>query len=78
MLDIISQGESQVTLMLSTMLFEGFEELSLLRLEKEVGGGIYFLKNYNGKEINLEMWLCDVTKFVFKGFMPQKIYFKKI
>lgn len=31
------------------------------------------LESYKGIQINLEMWLCDVTKFVFGDF-PKSIY----
>jgi hypothetical protein len=47
----------------------------MLRLATELGNGAFYkLENYKGIEIGLEMWLCDVTKFVF-GKFPKIIYF---
>jgi hypothetical protein len=37
------------------------------------GGAYYLMKEYNGIEYNLKLWLCDVTLFVFNEF-PEKIY----
>ena len=47
-------------------LLEGFE----------LGEGAwYFLNEYQGVSYSMEMWLCDVTKYVFGDF-PNRIYFK--
>jgi hypothetical protein len=35
------------------------------------------MEKYQGIDFDLEMWLCDVTKFVFDEF-PTKIYFVKL
>jgi hypothetical protein len=79
-LDILSQGEEVVHVTLSTTPFEGCEILHYQyqgRLEgPEYGEGAwYFLNEYIGMSMTLEVWLCDVTKFVFGDF-PIKIYFK--
>jgi hypothetical protein len=79
-LDILSQGEDIVFVTLSDVEFDGCEVLQFLRLGSlegfELGeGGWYFLNQYQGIDYCLEMWLCDVTKFVF-GDLPNKIYFK--
>jgi hypothetical protein len=79
-LDILSRGEDLVYV---TMSKEPFEDCEILhyhcegRLEgPEYGEGAwYFLQEYKGVDYGLEMWLCDVTKFVF-GEFPNKIYFK--
>jgi hypothetical protein len=43
----------------------------------EIGEGSWYrLNNYIGIEYELDMWLCDVTKFVF-GYFPEIIYFKR-
>jgi len=69
MLDILSQGENQVRLTLSTEPFEGYKiELEFDREDSE--GGWYNLKS---DLFNFEVWLCHVTKFVF-GELPQNIY----
>ena len=37
-------------------------------------GSWYKLNTYMGIDYSLDMWLCDVTKFVFGDF-PEVIYF---
>ena len=79
-LDILSQGENEVFVTLSTEPFQNCEELSFLHLGAiegpEIGTGAWYILNqYMGIDFNLKMWLCDVTKFVFGDF-PKKIYFK--
>ena len=74
MLDIISQGENDIKVLLSTEDFDGSNKLELLRDAPEIGeGSWYLMKTYKGIEYNLELWLCDVTIFVFGGF-PKNIY----
>jgi hypothetical protein len=36
-------------------------------------GAQYYLEEYIGLTINLRVWLCDVTKFVFGDF-PKDIW----
>lgn len=75
MLDIISQGEDEVSLFLSLEQFDGSYVLEHKRDAEELGNGAYYVLNeYQGISFELEMWLCDVTKFVF-GYFPKMIYF---
>lgn len=78
MLDIIAQGDDTVTLYLSTEPFNGANVLTWLSDgipgDATVGGGMYRLHQYKGIVFDLDMWLCDVTRFVF-GDMPKLIYF---
>ena len=79
-LDLLSQGENDVYVTLSTEPFDDCEVLLFEhygRLEAwELGEGAwYVLSTYKGQHYDLKMWLCDVTKFVF-GNLPDKIYFK--
>ena len=78
MLEYMSEGEGEVWLYLSdTIQDETWDELELTGLATDLGNGAYYeLKEYNGIRINLKMWLCDVTKFVFGDF-PKIIYIKK-
>lgn len=71
MLDIISQGEDIVTLLISKKPFDSYNYLLTLR-EELYEGGMYELSSIN---FNFEVWLCHVTKFIF-GEFPNKIYFK--
>jgi hypothetical protein len=77
MLDIIAQGKDSVTVTLDTRPFKGADLVQLLqRCDPAVGGGDYFMKTFNGQEVNRQMWLCSVTTFVF-GDIPEKIYVRK-
>ena len=40
-------------------------------------GANYRLNELEGEEIDLKVWLCNVTKHVF-GHFPKKIYFSKV
>lgn len=76
-LDLISNHDKKVKLTLADSSFKDAEVLTLLHIREENlgGGGDYFLENYDSKKVNLKLWLCEVTSFVFEG-IPQKIYFK--
>ena len=79
-LEILSQGESESYVTLSDKEFDGAERLELTNLGRiegiELGSGAWYsLKEYMGIPYDMEMWLCDVTKFVFGDF-PKVIYFK--
>lgn len=77
-LELVSNHSKEVQLLLSDQNFANAEVLTLLRVKEENlgGGGIYYLERYQDKEIELKIWLCEVTRFIFKE-LPQKIYFLK-
>lgn len=77
-LDLLSITGEKVKLILSDKKFEDAEFLSLLRIREENlgGGGIYYLERYQGEKVDLKLWLCEVTRFVFAA-IPQRIYFSK-
>jgi hypothetical protein len=78
MLDIMANGNAEVSIVLDTKPFDGADELTLLELcDPEIGGGFYLMHTYKGKEIMHRMWLCGVALFVF-GFMPEKIFIKQV
>jgi hypothetical protein len=79
-LDILSQGDDVIHVTMSQTPFDGCESIKFLRLGSlegfELGeGGWYFLNEYQGVSYCLELWLCDVTKFVF-GELPAQIFFR--
>ena len=81
-LDVLSESEQTVNVILSTVPFEGSDVLELQRLGDveswELGEGAWYkLLEYKGIDYELTMWLCDVTKFVFDEF-PKNIYFCKV
>ena len=75
-LEILSQGEQTVNVVLSTVPFDGSDVLEIQREDEIIGGGWYRLLEYMNIPYKLEMWLCEVTRFVF-GELPKKIYFCK-
>jgi hypothetical protein len=77
MLDMMAEGESRILIQFSNENFENAEVLIKLRDDLDIGGAHYLLQTYMGIEFSLELWLCDVTKFMF-GTMPNKIYLKRI
>jgi len=76
-LDIISGGNIEVSLILDRNPFSGSDMLTLTeRCDPIVGGGYYNLKDFEGKEFNKTMWLCVVTEYVF-GDLPEQIFIKR-
>jgi len=74
MLEYMAEGEQQVWIILSEDEFENSDKLYFIRLATEIDDGAFYkLEKYKGVEIGLEMWLCDVTKFVFGDF-PKIIF----
>lgn len=78
MLNFMSEGEGKVRIIFSTTPQINFDTLELKNETPDVGGGYYHMSTYNGININQDMWLCDVTKFVFGGTLPQTIYLKRV
>ena len=78
MLDIVSNYTNECFLKMSDKPFDGAEILALTyaRTNDQGGGGDYILNEYNRETVNHMMWLCEVTKHVFKG-LPAFIYFMK-
>lgn len=79
MLDYMAEGKDEVELFVSEEAFEGGDLLQFIKPATELGNGsYYFLDKFRGIDIKLEMWLCDVTKFVFGGYFPDEIYIAAI
>ena len=78
MLNLMSDGKDKVTLALNTEPFENAELLELLSTcQPFLEGGYYLMREHDGKQINYEMWICDVTRLAF-GDTPEKVYVRKI
>lgn len=78
MLDIIGAGLPEVFMAIDQVPFEGADKLILTeKCDANIGGGYYLLYEYNGEKIEREMWLCNVTEYVF-GNLPEAIYIKKL
>ncbi len=78
MLHVIAGDDAEVTLLMDTQPFAGADELVLTELcDPILGGGYYHLKSFEGKEVAQDMWLCEVTRFVFND-IPPKIFVKRL
>jgi len=78
MLDIVAGREASVTIQMDEQPFDGADELVLTQLcDPVMGGGYYLMKEFEGRNVSQNMWLCGVTEFVF-GSMPEQIYVKRV
>lgn len=78
MLDLMAGKTGDVTLQMDAQSFDGADELVLTeRCDPILGGGYYRLQSFEGKEVVQDMWLCDVTRFVF-GELPARIFVKRV
>lgn len=71
-LDFISKGKDNIVLQIDTKPLAN-------RLDKyhdDDYGATYMAHEYNDRDYNQQMWLCNVTKFLFGDF-PQVIYYQK-
>lgn len=76
MLDIISNNGTEVLTTISESKFEGASKLEYQKLAEDIGEGAYYLiESYNENKIDLSVFLCNVTLFVF-GHFPKEIFIK--
>jgi len=74
MLDVVSAEAEECFLEMGNEPFAGADTLRLLADRgKTKGGGDYIMDTFKGEPIQLNMWLCEVTRSVFYG-LPQIIY----
>ena len=77
MLDLMVGDAGLVTLHISTHPFAGADVVELIeKCDPYIGGGNYIMRAYEGNKVNRQMWLCQVTAFVF-GDIPEKIFVKR-
>jgi len=72
LLDILSKGGSSIELLISHEL----GDLSLSISNRDCYSGAYYEVTGEvtpGVNIDMEIWLCDVTKFIF-GYFPKKLF----
>jgi hypothetical protein len=73
MLDILAQGETLIQVKITETNFPDSKfTLTYLRDGGEESGAYYRFDKY---DISFEIWLCNVTEFVFGSF-PKKLYCK--
>jgi hypothetical protein len=77
MLDMMAGNEDVVFLCISKEPFAGADVLTLIeKCDPYIGGGYYFMKNYQEQEVDRTMWLCQVTAFAL-GDIPEQIFVRK-
>ena len=77
MLEIMSEGEPEVIVRMLNERFDGADILILKeKCELPKAGGMYLMEQFEGKKIDLILWLCKVTEFVF-GELPPQIFVKR-
>jgi hypothetical protein len=76
MLDILAVGKSELIIQFSNQNFENAQVLRKFRDDSDIGGAHYTWTPPPTRRL-LQLWLCDVTKFLF-GSMPEEIYFKVV
>lgn len=71
LLDKLADKKDSVTLIVSENepIESGFEKLKKLMNTPIVGGATYISKYF-------PIWLCDVTRFIYDGRMPNNLYYK--
>lgn len=82
LLDLMANGRNEVLITFSETDFENAECLEPdhlairnLILDSDSGAN-YILNSYDGIDMDLKVWLCNVTEFVF-GYFPERIFFSK-
>jgi hypothetical protein len=74
MLDTVSEQGNECFIDMSDEPFEGADAVKLIEnLQQSIGGGNYLMETFKGETVNQEMWLCEVTEYVFAG-LPERIY----
>lgn len=76
LLDLIANGRNDVHIYFTEKEIKGADVL-IFKRKTWFNGATYKIKSFEGQEINLKVWLCNVTKFVLGGF-PKKIYISKV
>lgn len=74
MLDKVSEYTNECFIDMSDAPFDGADTIKLIEnLQQSIGGGNYLMETFRGTAVNQEMWLCEVTEYVFGG-LPELIY----
>jgi len=77
MLNLYSSGGTEVYLTISRKQFKGSDRLVTWDIEDMLGSGqMYMMETFNSKPLNMILWLCDVTMFMFENSFPDELYIK--
>lgn len=75
-LDIISKFTNNVTLCVSLKEKQNYYKINLIKVCEDEGA-YYFINNFENIILDMEIWLCNVTKFIF-GYFPEYFYIFKM
>jgi len=73
LLDMLSLGTNDIIVYLDDKPFDGASVL--IKKDEDREGAYYHVDSINSKTYNMDIWLCEVTLFVFNS-LPDKIYVK--
>lgn len=76
LLDLIAKGRPEVYLHYSENEIKNADVLTFVK-KCWFNGADYILNDLEGNNVDLKVWLCNVTKHVMGDF-PKKIYFKEV
>jgi hypothetical protein len=71
-LEIMAEGDREIFIRISDESFPG--SYGMFQTKPGESGMYYFIPKYMGIDYSMNIWLCEVTRFVF-GYFPEKIYF---
>jgi hypothetical protein len=77
LLDLIAKGRGEVYLHFSEEPLASGADVLHLKKKSWINGATYKLKQYDGKNYSMNVWLCNVTLHVL-GKFPKRIYFKEV
>ena len=69
LLDTLAEGKKKVEVLVSLTKEKKFNKLTKF-MNTPIAGGAFYYAGYR------LIWLCGVTKFVFDGNLPRRIYYK--
>jgi hypothetical protein len=73
LLDHLSHNKDTVSVIVSE---EELDDSIILNKKYNINGGADYKPVNN--DVVYNVWLCGVTKFVFGGYMPNKLYLKSL
>ena len=77
LLDKISQNGHTASIGVKSQKDSGSDWVCVKDTSEDCTYGRWYNVYKGGKKMH-RMWLCPVTRFVFKGFYPEKIVFEKL
>ena len=76
MLDVLALQMKTIKLQVVQAPIDDFYKLRIIEHTPDAGGATYTPSGRH--DFPHQIWLCDVTKYVFGGYMPLEIYFQRI